>query len=256
MAEFLTTRQLRELLKVDRTTIYRMISSGQLPAVRVGNQWRFPREAVMQWINKREMNKASAYSPRAQAIEERIEDIRRLFPMECIQQIQDVIADALGVMVVVTDLEGHSITVPSNAPGLYQAVDQAPSAHKRCMELWVQMAQNPSLGPRFIPSHLGLSCARGLIRVGRNLRAMVIVGGVTSDPWPPSDEELSRIANHLGVPVSMLQEHVDEVYRLSKAEQDRLLTFVQRIADTFSRISAEHEQLVGRLQQIAELAGV
>ncbi len=37
MAEFLTTRQLQEILHVDRTTIYRMAEAGRIPAVKVGN---------------------------------------------------------------------------------------------------------------------------------------------------------------------------------------------------------------------------
>ena len=51
MNELLTTRQVQETLKVDRTTIYRMLKDGRLNGVKVGSQWRFPRleiEAVLQ----------------------------------------------------------------------------------------------------------------------------------------------------------------------------------------------------------------
>jgi len=38
MSELLTTHQVQDLLKVDRSTIYRMVEAGRLPAVRVGKQ--------------------------------------------------------------------------------------------------------------------------------------------------------------------------------------------------------------------------
>ncbi len=43
MTELLTTRQVQALLHVDRTTIYRMVESGELPRWCVGKQWRFAR---------------------------------------------------------------------------------------------------------------------------------------------------------------------------------------------------------------------
>ncbi len=260
MSELLTTRQLQDMLKVDRTTIYRMAQSGRLPAIRVGNQWRFPRSAVEQWLATHiptttptaamaRISTALHPSPREGA-----QEAEDLFPLECVQQVQDAFADALGVMIVVTDLQGHPITQPSNPCGLYLAVDHAPSAHKRCIELWVQMARNPTLQPRFIPSHLGLLCARGLVRVGAELKAMVVVGGIAPDDWPPSQEEIERIAADLGVSAKELLAHIHEVHRLSKEEQARVLPFVQRIADILSHIATERHALRSRLHRIAELA--
>lgn len=45
MDDLLTTRQLQDLLRVDRITIYRMLNDGRLRGFKVGGQWRFsPRE--------------------------------------------------------------------------------------------------------------------------------------------------------------------------------------------------------------------
>ena len=38
MSGLLTTQQLQELIRVDRSTIYRMAEDGRLPAVKVGRQ--------------------------------------------------------------------------------------------------------------------------------------------------------------------------------------------------------------------------
>ncbi|HEY63083.1 MAG TPA: helix-turn-helix domain-containing protein [Caldilineae bacterium] len=250
MSDLLTTRQLQEMLKVDRTTIYRMVNDGRLPAIRVGNQWRFPRAAVEQWLKQQEVSHVETPPiPSSESAQD-------LFPLECVQQIQDAFADALGVMIVITDLDGRPITRVSNPCGLYQAVDSMPSAHRRCIELWVQMAQDPTLQPRFTPSHLGLLCARGLIRVGMDLKAMVILGGIAPDPWPPSMEEIAHMALHLEVPVETIAEHIDEVHRLSPEEQARVLPFAQRIADIMSHIATERHMLRSRLRRIAELTAI
>lgn len=39
---YLTARDVQDLIRVDRSTIYRMAESGRLPAIKVGRQWRFP----------------------------------------------------------------------------------------------------------------------------------------------------------------------------------------------------------------------
>ena len=52
MDNLLTTKQLMELLHLDRTTIYRMLNDRRLPAVRVGGQWRFSRQAVDNWLER------------------------------------------------------------------------------------------------------------------------------------------------------------------------------------------------------------
>ncbi len=255
MGELLTTRQLQEMLNVDRTTIYRMINSGQLPAIRVGNQWRFPREAVEAWLRAQAIAVGGDIPIRAEAaVPSAQTEISRLLPVECVQQTLDTFAEALGVMILLTDLEGNSITRPSNPCGLYTAVDAFPEAHRKCVNVWVRMARNPTLRPRFMPSHIGLLCARGLIRVDSELKAMLILGGIAPEEWPPSEEELANMAENLGVPVEVLEEHLDEVYHLSPEEQERVLPFVQRIADIISYIADERSALINRLEQIKQLA--
>jgi excisionase family DNA binding protein len=46
----LTTDQVARYLRVDKFTVYRLVSKKELPAFRVGNQWRFKREMVEAWL--------------------------------------------------------------------------------------------------------------------------------------------------------------------------------------------------------------
>jgi excisionase family DNA binding protein len=252
MANFMTTRQVQELLQVDRTTIYRMADAGRIPAVKVGNQWRFPRAQVEGWLDRQQNGEATEPAP--QAARSSALDVRKLMPLECVQQIQDAFADALGVMVMVTDLSGELITQPSNPCGLYSAAELSPVFHRHCRELWGQLARTPSLQPVYVQSHLGLLCARGLIRVGQDLGAQLVVSGIAPANWPPAPAQIEAIAAELEVEPAALQRHIDEVFYLSAPEQARVLGFVQRLADIMAHIISERYTLFSRLQNIAELS--
>ncbi len=248
MADLLTTHDVQALLHVDRTTIYRMVESGQLPAIRVGKQWRFARAEIEQWLERarqagRPVLSAAGVAPA------KVEP----FPSACIQLIQDAFADLLGVMMVVTDMHGQPVTQFSNPCGFYQALTRDPEAVGHCIRSWQQMAADPAIEPRFFPSEMGLLCARGLIRVGAELKGMVVIGGIAPEIWPPAAAQLARLAEQFDVSLATVMAHVDEVYYLDKAAQERALRFVQRIADIFSHIVNDRSALCGRLQAIASL---
>lgn len=48
--EILTIRQLADYLMVSEKTVYRMLDRNQLPAMRVGAQWRFRRQDIDAWL--------------------------------------------------------------------------------------------------------------------------------------------------------------------------------------------------------------
>ena len=46
----LTPKEVARLLDIDEITVYRLARKGQLPAMKVGGQWRFGREALEVWM--------------------------------------------------------------------------------------------------------------------------------------------------------------------------------------------------------------
>jgi excisionase family DNA binding protein len=257
--ELLTTKQLQTILKVDRTTIYRMADSGRIPAIKIGNQWRFPRKQIELWLWKQEEGLTPASSTPAPAPAPTFEPdiaITSIFPQECTQAVQDAYAALMGMMLVITDLEGRPITSPSNVIGLFTATDSAPLAHQRCMAHWAAMGEHPRLQPHFTPSHLGLLCARGLIRVGSDIKAMLIAGGIAPEHWPPDDAGIQKIADDLYIDPAIIRAHIHEVHHMPRMLQQERLPYVQRLADTFSMISSERVALIQRLGKIAALANL
>ncbi len=48
--KWLTTDELSDYLKMGRTKLYHMAQEGAIPASKVGNQWRFDREEIDDWM--------------------------------------------------------------------------------------------------------------------------------------------------------------------------------------------------------------
>ena len=51
--EIMTLRECRQILKVGKNTMLRLIHSGELSAFRIGNRWKVPKEAVLEFIKYR-----------------------------------------------------------------------------------------------------------------------------------------------------------------------------------------------------------
>lgn len=48
----LTTEEVLGYLRVTPRTIYRLIRTGELPALRIGRQWRFRRSDLDAWLDR------------------------------------------------------------------------------------------------------------------------------------------------------------------------------------------------------------
>ncbi len=55
----LTVKELSGYLKVHQSTIYRLLKRRELPAYRVGSDWRFNLEAIEEWRLSKNDNKVS-----------------------------------------------------------------------------------------------------------------------------------------------------------------------------------------------------
>lgn len=253
MPDLLTTRQLQEILHVDRTTIYRMADDGRLPAVRVGSQWRFPRRSIEGWLKSQSgVVVAAEETPAGKPACE----LEKLLPVECVQKIQDTFADLLGVAMVITDLAGHPVTRISHPCGLFTLVERAPLAMVEFEREWAALANQPSLQPTFVPGRLGLLTTRGLVRVGAELKAMLVVGGIAPASWPPTAHDVARLAETLDVDEATLRRHLADVFTLDAVQRQTVLAYVQRIADIVAHIITERNLLFGKLKDIAELTKI
>lgn len=201
MQTLLSARQVQDVLHIDRSTVYRMAEDGRLPAIRVGKQWRFPAQDIYALIatEKPEFNTSPLDPSVASAIAE-------------------LSADLLGVMVVVTDMDGHPITPIANPCEWMVEHADDPTVVPTCIAEWQELADNHNMEPQFQPGQLGFECARAFVRSGRELIGMVLAGGV-----------------------SPMEQHRTDLYDLSAADRREVLDALPRIAVALSRTASAHD---------------
>ena len=51
--DILTLEKTAELLRIPRSTVYKLAREGVIPAQKVGRHWRFHRETLVDWIAHR-----------------------------------------------------------------------------------------------------------------------------------------------------------------------------------------------------------
>lgn len=246
MAEMLTAKEMQELLNVDRSTIYRMAETGRLPAIKVGRQWRFPSDLVRNWLR----GQTSASPMPVPGGESGVvdADLPSLLPVDCVRLIQEGFAEALGVMVIITDMKGMPVVGIGNPCRLLGAILNLPGAEPKLVENWRQLAHFIDLEPKLMRSDMGLLCARAMIRVGDELKGMVLVGCIAPDGWPPLPEEVDDTAERFGVDYETLEPFLSGVFYLDDERRARILSLVQRIANIISHIATDRAALMKRLE--------
>ena len=50
--QLLTLEQVAKYLNVDKFTVYSLLADRDLPAFKVGNQWRFKKKLIENWLKK------------------------------------------------------------------------------------------------------------------------------------------------------------------------------------------------------------
>ena len=48
--EILTVKEVSELLRVNQSTVYKLIRQGRMPAFRIGSDWRIRTDLIARWM--------------------------------------------------------------------------------------------------------------------------------------------------------------------------------------------------------------
>ncbi len=184
MQSLLTARQVQDLLGIDRSTVYRMADDGRLPAIRVGKQWRFPREHIYSLLATTSVTPTPSSDssltehhtrlvlPTARAaVSGRVNQIAA-------QTAVHVAAELLGVTMVVTDMAGEPITSVVNPCEWFSANAGNAAAMATCAAEWRELADEHTFNTEFQTAAAGFQCARSFVRSGHELVAMVVAGGI------------------------------------------------------------------------------
>lgn len=252
MNTLLTVRQLQELLQVDRITIYRMLNDGRIRGFKVGGQWRFPRQSIEQWLQEQQTPVQARVSAPDQPVRPSVEAL----PLSCVQAIQNIFAQALGVAAVTTAVDGALLIPIGNSCRFCNLVLGTDAGRERCVSSWRAAAARPGQTPLLSVCHAGLRYVWGRIEVQSEFVAAIHAGQFVTEP-PSSDmgwdERISALAQGTGLNPADLQDALSEVTVLDGQRQQQIPLLVRQVAATFSEISEERLSLLNRLRRIAEI---
>lgn len=51
----LTVDEISEYLRIPKSTIYKLVREGKIPAQKIGRHWRFSKEAIDHWLQKKQV---------------------------------------------------------------------------------------------------------------------------------------------------------------------------------------------------------
>jgi excisionase family DNA binding protein len=244
--DLLTTRQLQDLLQVDRVTIYRMLDDGRLRGFKVGGQWRFSRREIEAWLQEQQskLDSAGALPPWGRILAPTIKTL----PLSCVQAIQGVCAEALDIASVTVDLDGNPLTEISHSCRFCELILATEEGRRRCATAWRSVGDGSHHS-----CHAGLSCVSAPVGVGGQPVAITAGCQFTGGPWPV---DLDTLAADLGLDERDLEAAAGTVRLVPNETLPRISRLLLRIAGTFSEIGQERLYLLSRLQQIAEMSKI
>lgn len=241
---YLTTKQVIELLHIDRTTLYRMLKDGRLHGVKVGSQWRFKEEDVNRLIHG--SNPVDA---------QKMKDFDESLPFTCIVPIQDVIADIASIGVVIADTEGQQMTEISNSCEFCQLVRSSEKGKNACDASWKKITKIKSDQSDIIPCHTGLRYAKANIHEGGGIFGTLIAGQFITDTDKTvlSPEKIKEIAEKYNIKYEELLEASKKVEVLDKRWENRIEVWLGKIAKTFESVIRERNSFLSRFKQIIDI---
>jgi excisionase family DNA binding protein len=245
MDDLLTTKELLDLLKIDRTTVYRMLNDGRLTGVKVGGQWRFPRKEVDALLQGKPATEPVPVNP-------------QVLPIPCVQAIQNVFAEVAEVGAVTTAPDGEPLTEISNACAFCRLILSSATGRQACISSWRELAARPEHRTQFASCHAGLQYARARIEVDGVFTAMLIAGQFHAVAPTPEEAaaNVRRLAEAHGLDEQALAEAARELPVLSQKRQMRIGVWLETVAHTFEEIGHERAELMSRLRRIAEMSAL
>lgn len=247
MDELLTTRQVQDLLKVDRITIYRMLQDGRLKGVKIGQQWRFPRANV-----DRLLTSGTSFETNTAA------ELTAAFPAHCVQPVQDLFAEVSGLSAIILDLEGTPQTEISNPCEFCKLLWKSESGRAACLSSWREFTRKGMEGKNQLTCHAGLSYWVHPILENSKLVGWFISGGCLQQPVESRQvhQRLVELSRQFEIPLEALQNAFKKIPLIPAEMHSRVNSWPAVAARAVEGILRERTSFIERLQQIANLTQI
>jgi excisionase family DNA binding protein len=243
MENFLTTKQVQDLFKIDRITVYRMLQDGRLKGVKIGNQWRFPQRQVEKLLNGETIDLPI------------VNESDSVFPIHCVQTIQNLFTSVSHYSAVIIDQKGERVTQISQPGPICQLLLSTEKGREICEATWRKIAEQAKGREELFTCHAGLKYFGSVIQ-SQNKKQGVFLAGEFYLETVDSDVEkeiLRETARQCGIDEQDMLNVYQKVPHLSREEQQHLAAQPAAAANAVESILNERSAFMERLQQIASL---
>ncbi len=251
MDDLLTTRDVLDILSIDRTTVYRMLKDGRLSGMKIGQQWRFPRHEIdMLLRGLKRTSPATKTEPNTR------NETDHPLPVQDVQPIQDVFAELAEVGAITTDMDGQALTEISNS-GIYcKMIRSTESGRRACSASWRDLARRSEQQTDFFVCHAGLSYASARINITDAHPAQLVTGQFYAD-LPDWDEE-KKVARETavlhGLNKEAMAEAITKISVFNKYKRTEIHTWLSKTANSLEHSIRERVDLSRRLRAIAQMS--
>jgi excisionase family DNA binding protein len=244
MDDLYTTRQVQDILKVDRITIYRMLKDGRLKGVQVGRQWRFNRQEVERVV--------SGGSPVDESIQTSADNG---FPTHCVQTIQELFASVSQVSSLMVDMQGNPLTQPSSPCSFCRLMLASPSGAAAGQSSWAAFTRQSQDGSRYFTCHAGLQYVAAPVFDQGSQVGLFLEGQFYWQSPEPREltERLRRLAAIHDLPPEELEQAANGVPVIAPERHAQVETWPAAVAQSIESILQERSGFIQRLQKIADL---
>ncbi len=241
MENFLTSKQVQELFKVDRITVYRMLQDGRLKGIKIGNQWRFSQSEIERLLS-------------GVALPAEVES-ESVFPVHCVQTIQNLYSSVTRFNAFVIDQSGELVTQKSRETTFCKLIQLSPSGRAACCDSWVQFVEACKQGKTEFVCHAGLNYVGAPIHNQKRMQGIFISGPFFYDHPSPDDIERSslELSTAHNLDRNAITEALGQIPVLSQEQRENLIGQPRAAAEAIESILAERSAFMDRLSQIANL---
>jgi len=241
MENFLTTKQVQNLFKVDRITVYRMLQDGRLKGIKIGNQWRFSQSEVERMLNGISLPD----EPESDGS----------FPVHCVQTIQNLFSSVSKTNALVINQNGEAVTTVSKQSRFCKLIQSTDTGLDACQASWKSFMSLKSDSDHMFVCHAGLKYFSALI-INQNVTQGMFLSGQFLDQAIESQkmhENCQRLARKHNLDPKELTEALAEIPTFSEDQMAHLVDQPQAAAFAVESILVERSAFLDRLQKIANL---
>lgn len=250
--ELLTTKEVEQLVRLNRVTIYRLIREGEFPAIKVGGQWRFPRAAIEDWLARQ----ASANLPGEPAASEELpSSLDDLFFASELRPILRAFAEATGLSIFLTDLEGNRLMECIEYNPFCQAFHEVSGGQKACYAAHSACVYEIEQ-PETYACPSGMKYLSAPIDIDGEQIALAIVGPMITDEFHMESvrQILPQVSQDIGAQPGSLLANMHAVQEFSPPQIAILGRLLSKVLSATAQVAFNRRGAAQRLKEIARLA--